>query len=133
MHTSHEARTPVAAAFHAAPVEQRGFTTIELLVAAVVLAVGLVALTGAGAAIVRLESRGERLSRIAGAGETRFELLRSAGCAATAGTGRIAGLEERWGVTRTLSHVAVIVDSASWSAPEGAAPRVYVFRSAVRC
>ncbi|HEY9515847.1 MAG TPA: prepilin-type N-terminal cleavage/methylation domain-containing protein, partial [Gemmatimonadaceae bacterium] len=62
-----------------------GFTLVELLIATVVLAVGLLALTSAGAAIVKLESHGQQLSRVAAAGETRLELLRAQRCAATSG------------------------------------------------
>lgn len=134
MHTSPAAAGFVPLSSPKSCSQRHGFTLIELIIATVVLVVGLVALTSAGAAIIRLESRGERLSLIAGAGETRLDLLRSTGCASAAGHSRMGRLEERWGVARTLSHLAVIVDSAGWSDSDAIEPYpVYVFRSAVRC
>jgi prepilin-type N-terminal cleavage/methylation domain-containing protein len=113
---------------------RHGFTLIELLIATVVLTVALVALTSAGAAIVKLESRGQRFSRIAAAGETRLELLRAAGCAAPAGQHRSASLDERWSATQALPRVALLSDSIRQAAsPKAESSRVYVFRSALRC
>jgi prepilin-type N-terminal cleavage/methylation domain-containing protein len=113
---------------------RHGFTLVELLIATVVLAVGLLALTSAGAAIVKLESRGQQLSRIAAAGETRLELLRASGCAFTAGQSQSGWLDERWSVSPAFPNAALLVDTVR----QGALARderalVYVFRSAVRC
>jgi len=111
----------------------RGFTLVELLIATVVLAVGLLALTSAGAAIVKLESRGQRLARIAAAGETRLELLRSQRCGATSGASDSGGLEERWSVTWIASRTRVVVDSIIRDRESATARNTYVFRSALRC
>ena len=112
----------------------RGFTLVELLIATVVLAVGLLALTSAGAAIARLEGRGQQLARIAAAGETRLELLRSQRCEAASGASDSGGLEERWSVTQGAARTLVLVDSIMRNgAGEGAPRTVYAFRSAVRC
>jgi prepilin-type N-terminal cleavage/methylation domain-containing protein len=115
-------------------VPRRGFTLVELLIATVVLAVGLLALTSAGAAIVKLESRGQRLSRIASAGETRLELLRASGCASSAGQSQSGWLDERWSASPALPNAVVMVDTVRQgaSASDERAP-FYVFRSAVRC
>lgn len=115
---------------------QFGFTLVELLIASVVLAVGLLALTSAGAAIVKLERRGQQLSRMAAAGETRLELLRALGCSAAPGIGDASGqLEERWSVTQTMPRVRALVDSVVSNGESGGttSSSVYVFRSAVRC
>lgn len=111
----------------------RGFTLIELLIATVVLAVGLLALTSAGAAIVKLEARGQRLARIAAAGETRLELLRSQRCGASSGASDGGGLEERWSVAQSASRSRVVVDSIASDRESAPARNAYVFRSAVRC
>ena len=113
---------------------QRGFTLVELLIATVVLAVGLLALTSAGAAIVRLEARGQQLSRIAATGETRLELLRSQRCEAASGASYGGGLEERWSVTQGAARTRVLVDSITRNGAGGGTPLTgYAFRSAVRC
>ena len=116
------------------PRHPRGFTLVELLIATVVLAVGLIALTSAGAAIVKLEGRGQQLSRIAAAGETRLELLRSQRCEGASGTGIGGQLEERWSVTQGATRTLVLVDSILRDAAGGVEPRnVHAFWSAVRC
>ncbi len=132
--------TPVAASGRVSPPRREsytarcGFTLVELVIATVVLAVGLLALTSAGAATVKLASRGQRLSQIAAAGETRLEFLRTTGCASTVGQSQNGWLDERWSVTPALRRTAVIVDSVRQHTSAGAVPsRVYVFRSAVRC
>jgi prepilin-type N-terminal cleavage/methylation domain-containing protein len=116
-----------------------GFTLAEILIASVVLLVGLLALTTAGTAIVRLEHRGRRLGRTAAAAESRFEILRALGCTAPMGAPRGAsggadGLEERWSVQPMLSRTLELVDSVTHEVGYGATrERTYLFRSAVRC
>lgn len=129
MHTSLHASAPHPPSRGIPP----GFTLVELLIATVVLAVGLLALTSAGAAIVRLEWRGQRLARIAALGETRLELLRSERCAAAPGASSSHNVEERWRVTQVAARTLVLVDSIGRDADGSAAVNVYAFRSAVRC
>lgn len=115
------------------PKRPRGFTIVELLIATVVLAVGLLALTSAGAAIVKLESRGQRLARIAAAGETRLEQLRAQRCEATSGASDSGGFEERWSATQSASRTRAVVDSIAHDLESRTSRNAYVFRSAVRC
>jgi prepilin-type N-terminal cleavage/methylation domain-containing protein len=111
-----------------------GFTLVELLIATVVLVVGLLALTSAGAAIVRLELRGQRFARVAARGESRLELLRSRRWAAAPGISSSHGIGEWWAVTQIAARTLMLVDSIQHAAEGSAAPAdVYVFRSAVRC
>lgn len=111
-----------------------GFTLVELLIATVVLAVGLLALTTAGVAIIRLESRGQQLSAVATAGETRLELLRHRGCAVESGASESDRLEERWRVLQVRPRILLVTDSVFPEVSGGAAlPHTYAFRSAVRC
>lgn len=110
-----------------------GFTLVELLIATVVLAVGLLALTSAGAATVKLEERGQRLSSIADLGETRLELLRAQRCAATSGGTTSLGFDERWSTMVGVAMTRVVMDSI---APDGGAATPvssYTFLSAVSC
>ncbi len=134
MHTPVAASDRVSPSFRKAYQRRRGFTLVELLIATVVLAVGLLALTSAGAATVKLESRGQRLATVAAAGETRLELLRAAGCVPGTGRSQSGWLDERWSVTKTIGRAAVMVDSVRDAAfPDAEPPRIHVFRSAVRC
>ncbi len=116
------------------PPTRHGFTLVELLVATVVLAVGLLALTSAGAAIVRLEARGQRLALAAAAGENRLELLRMRSCTAASGVRQSDRLEERWSVIQPAPGTLALTDSVTLLASGGQrTPRTYAFRSAVRC
>ncbi|HET7553224.1 MAG TPA: prepilin-type N-terminal cleavage/methylation domain-containing protein [Gemmatimonadaceae bacterium] len=129
----HQLPNAVAASTPSSQLPQ-GFTLVELLIATVVLAVGLVALTSAGAAIVKLEGRGQQLARVAAMAETRLELLRSQRCAAAPGAGSKHGLEERWRVAQSATRTLALVDSIELHADGSASLRsVYEFRSAVRC
>jgi prepilin-type N-terminal cleavage/methylation domain-containing protein len=113
---------------------RRAFTLVELLIATVVLSVGLLALSSAGVAIVRLESRGRRLSRVAGAAETRLELLRARGCTTGSGVTVSDGLEERWSAVAAPSRTLLITDSVLLMRSAGEPmSHSYSFRSAFPC
>ncbi len=131
--SSRGARTHPAAATTASAL-RAGFTLTELLIASVVLAVGLLALTTAGAAVVRLESRGRRLARTAAAAESRLESLRALGCVAASGAGTTDGLAERWSVRQVSVRTVLLSDSVVHRDAAGPAPGVgYIFRSALHC
>jgi Tfp pilus assembly protein PilV len=105
-----------------------------LLIATVVLAVGLLALSGAGAAIVKLERRGDLFSRAATLGETRLDLLRERGCAAAPGSSAGTALAERWTVVKLSARTSALADSIAPAGSEsGATIPGVVFRSAARC
>ncbi len=129
MHASSAANPASPPSRHLSP----GFTLVELLIATVVLAVGLLALTSAGAATVKLEGRGQRLSTIASLGETRLELLRANRCAATSGGASSGGLDERWRLEYGPTRTRLLIDSIAPT--NGRAPHFasYTFRSAFPC
>lgn len=127
------AASTVRPASHPSPCLAPGFTLVELLVATVVLAVGLLALTSAGAATVKLEYRGQRLSAVAALGETRLELLRANRCAPASGGAGSAGLDERWSSDHGPTRTRVLLDSITHSGGESVSRASYTFRSAVRC
>lgn len=111
-----------------------GFTLVELIIAITVLAVGLLALTAAGAAIVKLERRGDALSRNADAAETRLEVLRVDACAAASGSSTVGQTSERWTVVSLSAATLQIVDSVSVAGAGGRdSHRAQVYRSAARC
>jgi len=128
------AAPPTIPRFHRDHRIHRGFTLVELMAATVVLAVGLVALTSAGAASVKLERRGQQLSTIAVRGETRLELLRAGRCSSASGSSDDRGSRELWSAAHGPAGVKVIVDSVILRA-DGAVhgSRAHVFRSSVSC
>jgi len=77
---------------------------VELVVAVLVLAVGLLALAGTAAAVSRMVAWGQRLGGSAVAAQSRLEELRSGGCAALGG-GRdsVGHYRLQWSVAATGS------------------------------
>ncbi len=75
---------------------------LELVVATLVLAVGVLALAGTAAAVERMIASGRRMGGAASAAASRFELLLAGGCAAAAGGRAASGrYTETWAVSRT--------------------------------
>jgi prepilin-type N-terminal cleavage/methylation domain-containing protein len=70
---------------------RRGFSLIEVVLAVVVLAVGVLALAGTSARVVGLINQGGRLGGASLVAEGRFELLRAAPCAALASGSTVEG------------------------------------------
>lgn len=108
---------------------RRGFSLVEVMIAVVILTVGILALAGTSARVVRMISQGGRLGGSSLVAEGRFEILRSTSCAtlasgysaegpyrvrwtvATAGFLRTVGLTVSYptgGATRTDSYVTHI-------------------------
>jgi prepilin-type N-terminal cleavage/methylation domain-containing protein len=85
-----------------------GFTLVEVLVAIVVLAVGVVAMAGSTAMVTRMIGRGKVETRVAQAASRRMEVLRlaansttphcTAGTFASGGPVTANGLTESWTV-----------------------------------
>jgi prepilin-type N-terminal cleavage/methylation domain-containing protein len=77
----------------------RAFTLVEVAVATVVLAVGVLAALASARAAQRLATLGERVARAAEVASSRFERLRPAGCAgAGGGTASHGSTAETWSV-----------------------------------
>lgn len=89
----------------------RGFTLVELLVAATLLAVGLLALVGCATAVARLVGDGERRATVAALAARRLEQLHASGCAATGGSGIERGVRERWSVASRGSTARELEDT----------------------
>jgi len=96
----------------------RGFTLVEVLVAALVLTVGVLALEGTALGVERMVASGDRMERAAAAAGSRLEGLRSVSCAAMA-AGNAADQEhaEAWtaaaaGSRRVLSVTVTYRDAA---------------------
>jgi len=89
----------------------RGYTLVELLVALVVLAVGVLAVAGASTPLARRLGEGARVRRAAALIDERVERFRLDSCPAPASGTRVAELlDERWVVARD-GRLATISDT----------------------
>ena len=110
---------------------RRGFTLIELLVSTFVLAIGLLALTGASAVVARQLGGGAQLTLAATLAQSRFESMRARDCASLeSGSARQGELEERWTVARS-ALVVEVTDTIVTGARHGR--RVHAFRTLLPC
>jgi prepilin-type N-terminal cleavage/methylation domain-containing protein len=90
-----------------APRNKRGFTIIEILVAIILLAVGLVSLAALGPATMKLTKGGAVQTAATALSEARFDSLASIPCQTLAANGspttgsgsRERGIREKWVVT----------------------------------
>jgi prepilin-type N-terminal cleavage/methylation domain-containing protein len=115
------------------------FTLLEVLVALVILATGLLGLSANAALVWRLVGDGSRLTIAATLATARFEQIRALPCASSSsGTAITRGIEERWTVApmgppppRAL-EVEIAVTYRLRSNQSGA-QRTQRFRGAVPC
>ena len=78
----------------------RGFSLVEVIVAIVILAVGVLGLAASAGAIIRMYAEGGRVSGAAATAESRFEQLRSGVCTTMAsGSATTGDYTESWTVT----------------------------------
>ncbi len=97
---------------------EQGFTILEVLVAVLVLAVGVIALVGSSALVTRMIGQGKRDTRAAAIAEQRLETLRqqayatTPACTALVGgtTAQPGGITDTWevagaGNSRTLRAI----------------------------
>lgn len=102
---------------------RRGFTLVELMVAIIILAIGILGLAGTSAVITRQMGSAARQTVAAAVAQSRFDLLSSIDCAglapaggSTSGTstaafqGRPRGVTERWRVDDG-NDVKILTDS----------------------
>ncbi|HJU90949.1 MAG TPA: prepilin-type N-terminal cleavage/methylation domain-containing protein [Gemmatimonadaceae bacterium] len=110
---------------------QRGFTIVEIVVALMVTAVGVLALAGTAAFVERLAGEGAAQTRAANMAQSRFELLRSSGCS-PAGTGITSqnGLIETWTAQSVHPRTWLVTDSVTFLT---ARRSTQVYRSLVQC
>jgi prepilin-type N-terminal cleavage/methylation domain-containing protein len=84
----------------AASARRAGFTLVEMMVAVVILAVGLLGLTTTSAYVVRMVSGGQTQTIAANVVQSRLERLRSVPCLTTVSAGTVnvttRGIKEQW-------------------------------------
>jgi prepilin-type N-terminal cleavage/methylation domain-containing protein len=117
---------------------RRGFTLVELMVAILLMAVGVLGLASTAVAVARLSGGAAQQTVAANVAATRFEQLRSASCSTIkAGSATTRGVSERWVVTPVGTAAGVttldVVDSVQFTARSGSAPVLQAYRSYVRC
>lgn len=117
-----------------------GFTLLEVLVALVVLATGILGLSANAALVSRLVGDGSRLTIAATLATARFEQLRGESCAtATSGAATTRGIEERWSVAPMTAapvralEVEIAVIYRLRSNQRSGTPRMQHFRGSVLC
>jgi prepilin-type N-terminal cleavage/methylation domain-containing protein len=111
-----------------------GFTVVEVLVALVVLAAGLLALAGSGALTIRSAAAATRERRAVQRGADRIAALRAGGCAAArsgAAADGAARNSDRW-TDGTIAGGALLLDEeVRWFTPAGW--RTVLLRGAILC
>ncbi|MEO7855746.1 MAG: hypothetical protein ABIU76_01940 [Gemmatimonadaceae bacterium] len=105
---------------------------VEVLVALVLVAAGLLAMAGASALALRTANSASRERLAVRHADRRLAWLTAAGCTtASAGTDSAAGMRERWIVADSLDGVTSVETSVAWQA--GVRQRVLTLRSALVC
>ena len=116
------------------PRRHAGISIVEVLVALVLLAVGLLGIAGNGAIAMRASSTAARERRAVQRAADRTAALRADGCAAArSGTYADSGaaLDERWIVGAVNGGAALVDVEVRWRAPSGS--RAMLLRSAILC
>ena len=111
-----------------------GISIVEVLVALVLLAVGLLGVAGNGAIAVRASSTATRERRAVQRATDRVEALRADGCTLARSGSYIdsrAAMAEQWTVTSATGRAALIDVQVRWRAPSG--PRVMLLQSGMLC
>ena len=111
---------------------RRGITVVEVLVALLLVACGLLAIAGSSALAVRAATSASRERLAVRLADRRLARLSASECAsAIAGTDSAAGMRERWWKADSMGGVASVEASVEWQA--GARRRVLTLRSALVC
>ena len=111
---------------------RRGITVVEVLVALLLVACGLLAIAGSSALAVRAATSASRERLAVRLADRRLARLSASECAsAIAGTDSAAGMRERWWQADSMGGVASVEASVEWQA--GARRRVLTLRSALVC
>lgn len=87
-----------------------GFSLVECLVAAVLLAMGLLAIAASGRAMQQLDVLGGRTAGAAEVAASRFAALRAAACAHPGAGAAVGTFDERWSVVASGSLRSVALD-----------------------
>lgn len=117
---------------------RRGFSLVEVMIAIVILAVGILALAGTAGAVTKMIARGGRMGGSSVAAEDALESLRAGICRTF--PGKTTGSQSGTGTNGkyTLSWTTTANDwlrtiSLSVSYPNGTATRTDVYETMISC
>jgi prepilin-type N-terminal cleavage/methylation domain-containing protein len=114
-------------------VERRGFTVVEVLVALVVIAVGLLGVAGTSAIALRASHAAMHEQSAVARARTRLAIIESLGCGSAASGERQVGtgLRERWTVGPLVNGTRLVDVTADWD--DVGRRRTVSLRSALLC
>lgn len=116
------------------PPKNSGFTIVEVLVAIVIMAIGVLGLASTASNVSRLIGGGAQQTLAANIAMSRFEQLRSTSCADMAGgTATRRGMSEHWTVQSSGAFLYAATDTVTYTAAGGRKPSPLVFTSYVTC
>jgi type IV pilus modification protein PilV len=102
-----------------------GFTLVELLVAMMVFAVGMLGLAATAASVTRLMGGARRQTIASMVAQSRIERLRSSPCGTlVAGTDTTRGIVNKWTV-QAVTRGVNISDTVFYASSRGSSKRVY--------
>jgi prepilin-type N-terminal cleavage/methylation domain-containing protein len=111
---------------------RRGFTLVEMMVAVVILAVGLLGLASTAAVVIRQVGGGAHQSIAATVVQSRLEWLRSMPCSSIKdSSANTRGVAEHWVPTATVNRVLWVVDTVTY--PLGGSTRTQAYTMTVPC
>jgi prepilin-type N-terminal cleavage/methylation domain-containing protein len=119
---------------HTTPLHRRGVSIVEVLVALVLLAIGLLGIAGNGAIAMRASGGAARERRAAQRAADRLAALRQEGCMLARSGALVdpaAALTERWTVGPLAGGAALVDAEVRWRAPAG--ERVLLLRGGILC
>ena len=106
--------------------KRAGFTLVELLVAMMVFAVGMLGLAATAGSVTRMMGGAKRQTLAATVAQSRLEKLRSSPCATlTSGSETVRGITNTWTVTAVARGVNVKDSVAFRSSRNGTRSKVY--------
>ena len=112
---------------------RRGFTLVEVILAMVLLAVGLLALASGSVGVMRQMRSGNKAAVAAMVAQARMEKLRSKGCSAiSSGSATTSGMSEKWTVTVAIARVNAVAETVFYSSRAGKRDTV-ALKGAVPC
>ena len=100
---------------------RRGFTLVEVILAMVLLAVGLLALASGSVGVMRQMRSGNKASVATRVAQARMEKLRSRGCATlSSGSATTNGMPEKWIATvNPAARVNAVAETVFYSSRAG--------------
>ena len=116
---------------NAARTDRRGFSLIELMVAMVLLSVGMLALAGSSATVMRSMTTAAMQTRASNLAASQLDALRSGGCSQlAAGSVKQRGVVLAW-TTKAVPRGVVVDMTVAYSTGHG--PRTSSTRTVIAC